>query len=146
LATYLGGQADFDPEIAQDAISGGYATAQVQYTDPAMQDCMAVVEDATGEPVPDPADAEPGDAEPWVSVFAACTHLSLFRQIADAAGDDLNNGTFGQAAYELGEIELPGAAGPATYGPDSLDGDMPVYLLRFDEAEGRLVGDTGPTS
>jgi ABC-type branched-subunit amino acid transport system substrate-binding protein len=146
LATYVGGQAGFDPDIVQDAISGGYATSAVQFEDPAMQDCMAVVEDATGEALADPAEAEPGEAEPWVSVFAACTHLSLFRQIAEAAGDDLNNGTFGQAAYDLGEIEIPGAGGPATYGPDSLDGDMPVYLLRYDEAEGGLVGDTAPTS
>src|SRR6185295_6455662 len=107
--------------------------------DPVMQDCTAIVEEATGETLPDPATARPGDPEPYVSVFAACIQMSLFRQIAEAAGDDLDNGTFGQAGYTLGEVELPGAGGPATYGPDSLDGDMPIYLLRFDEAEGRLV-------
>ena len=71
--------------------------------------------------------------------------LDLFRQIAEAAGDDLNNGTFGAAGYTLGETELPGAGGPATYGPDSLDGDMPIYLLRLDADEARLVWDDEPT-
>jgi hypothetical protein len=78
-------------------------------------------------------------------VFAACIQLNLFRQIAEAAGDELDNGTFGQAGYTLGDVELPGAGGTATYGPDSLDGDMPIYLLRYDDAEGRLVSDTEPT-
>jgi len=145
LATYITGQGGFDESVVADSLSGGYATATVQYQDPLMQDCIRSVEDATGETVPDPAEARPGDPEPFVSVFAACMQLNLFRQIAEAAGEVLDNGTFGQAGYTLGEIELPGAGGPATYGPDSLDGDMPIYLLRFDGAEGRLVSDTEPT-
>jgi hypothetical protein len=72
--------------------------------------------------------------------------MSMFRQIAEAAGEDLNNGTFGQAGYDLGEVELPGAGGPATFGPDALDGQMPIYLLRLDEASGRLVSDTEPSA
>jgi len=145
LAAYTGAEGGFDETVVEDALTGGYATSRVQFTDPLMQDCIAVVEEATGETVPDPAEAEPGDPEPYVSVFSACMQLDLFRQIAEAAGDDLNNGTFGAAGYALGEIELAGAGGPATYGPDSLDGDMPIYLLRLDEAEGRLVSDAEPT-
>jgi hypothetical protein len=145
LAAYVNGAGGFDATVVDDALTGGYATSRVQYEDPLMQDCAAVVEAATGETLPDPADAAPGDPEPYVSVFAACMQLPLFAQIAAAAGDDLDNGTFGQAGYALGEIELPGAGGPATYGPDSLDGDMPIYLLRLDEAEGRLVSDAEPT-
>ncbi len=135
----------FDETVVEDALTGGYATSGAQYQDPLMQDCAAVVEEATGETLPDPADAEPGDPEPYVSVFAACIQLDLFRRSPTAAGDDLNNGTFGQAGYALGEIELPGAGGSATYGPDSLDGNMPIYLLRLDAAEGRLVSDAEPT-
>ncbi len=145
LATYVNGEAGFDETVVQDALSGGYATSTAQYDDPLMQDCITVVEEATGEEVPDPAASEPGDPEPFVSVFAACIQLDLFRQIAEAAGDDLDNGSFGQAGYTLGDIELAGSGGGATYGPDSLDGNMPIYLLRFDEAEGRLMSDTEPT-
>jgi hypothetical protein len=146
VATYIAAEEGFDPTVVEGAVTGGYATAGVQYDDPLMADCVADVEAATGETVPDPDDLNPGEPEPYVSVFAACMQLDLFRQIAEAAGEDLDNGTFGNAGYGLGEIELPGAAGPATYGPDSLDGSMPIYLLRFDDAEGRLLSDTEPVS
>jgi len=145
LAAYTNAEGGFDETVVEDALTGGYATSTAQYEDPLMQDCAAIVETATGETLPDPAEVAPGDPEPFVSVFAACMQLNLFRQIAEAAGDDLDNGTFGQAGYTLGEIELPGAGGPATYGPDSLDGNMPIYLLRLDAAEGRLVSDAEPT-
>jgi len=145
LSSYIATEGGFDETVVQDALSGGYATANVQYEDPLMQDCAGIVEDATGETLPNPAETQPGDPEPYVSVFAACIQLNLFRQIAEAAGDELDNGTFGQAGYTLGDVELPGAGGTATYGPDSLDGDMPIYLLRYDDAEGRLVSDTEPT-
>jgi hypothetical protein len=146
LAAYTAAEGGFDESVVEDALTGGYATSGAQFDDPLMQDCIAVVEAASGETLPDPDEAEPGDPEPYVSVFAACMQLDLFRQIAEAAGDDLNNGTFGAAGYSLGEIELPGAGGPATYGPDSLDGNMPIYLLRFDDAGGRLVSDDEPTA
>ena len=145
LSSYIATEGGFDETVVQDALSGGYATANVQYEDPLMQDCAGIVEDATGETLPNPAETQPGDPEPYVSVFAACIQLNLFRQIAEAAGDELDNGTFGQAGYTLGDVEMPGAGGTATYGPDSLDGDMPIYLLRYDDAEGRLVSDTEPT-
>jgi hypothetical protein len=146
LATYIGGADGFDPTVVEDAITGGYATSGVQWDDPLMQDCAGVVEDATGVTLVDPDEIEPGEPEPTVSVFAACTQLNLFRQIAEAAGDDLNNGTFGNAGYTLGSIDLPGSGGSATYSADSLDGSMPIYLLRFDDAEGRLISDTEPVS
>jgi ABC-type branched-subunit amino acid transport system substrate-binding protein len=143
LLAYVNAQEGFDPEVVEDALSGGYATDD---DEPGMQGCLDVVEAATGITIPDSDDAEPGDPEPWVSAFNACQQLSLFRQIADAAGADLNNGTFGQAGYELGPIELPGVEGGATYGPDTLDGNQPVYLLRYDQAEGQLVQDEEPAA
>lgn len=145
LATYINASDGFDADVVEDALSGGYATGIVQFDDPAMADCLTVVEDATGVTVPDPETLSPGDPELHVSVFAACMQLTMFRQIAEAAGDELNNGTFGQAGYALGETEIPGAAGPATFGPESLDGAMPIYLLRFDADAGRLLSDTEPT-
>lgn len=146
LAAYVGAEDGFDADVVADVLSGGYATSTVQAEDPLMDECAGIVEDATGTTLPDPATIEAGDPEPYISVYAACIQMSMFRQIAEAAGEDLNNGTFGQAGYDLGEIELPGAGGPATFGPDSLDGQMPIYLLRLDEASGRLVSDTEPSS
>ena len=145
LATYAAAEGGFDETVRRGRPDRRLRHVPGAVRGPLMQDCAAIVEEATGETLPDPADSRPGDPEPFVSVFAACMQLNLFRQIAEAAGDDLDNGTFGQAGYTLGEIELPGAGGPATYGPDSLDGNMPIYLLRFDEAEGRLVSDAEPT-
>ena len=145
LASYVVSEGGFDAEVVRDAITGGYATSGVQYDESDMQECASLVEDATGEPLPDPDTVAPGEPEPYVSAFAACLQLSAFRAIAEGAGEDLNNGTFGQAGYDLGEVDLPGDGGGATYGPDSLDGDMPIYLLRFGEEEGRLVSDQEPT-
>ena len=145
LATYVGGEGGFDETVIADAVTGGYATSGVQADEQDMQECAGLVEDATGTTLPDPADIEAGDPEPYVSVFAACLQLGLFEAIATAAGDDLNNGTFGQAGYDLGAVDLPGDGGGSTYGPDSLDGDMPIYLLRFDADAGKFVSDTEPT-
>lgn len=146
LATYVAAEEGFDATVVHDALTGGYATAGIQYDEPDMQECLGVVEDATGTAFPDPDTVEPGDPEPYVSAITACLQLSLFRQIAEAAGPSLDNGSFGQAGYDLGAIDLPGDGGSATYGPDSLDGDMPVYLLRYDDAEGRLVSDQEPVT
>ncbi len=146
LAAYITAADGFDPSVVAGSISGGYATAGIQYDDPAMTECAAPVEAETGVTLPDPASVPPGDPEPFVSVYAACLQLELFRQIAEAAGDELNNGTFGAAGYALGETRLPGDGGSATYGPDSLDGNLPIYLLRYDEAEERLLSDTEPTA
>lgn len=146
LATYVNAAEGFDETVVEGAISGGYAqlAPDVQWADPAMQDCVALVEEATGESVADPATLDPGDPEHHVSVFTACQQLSIFRQIAEAAGDELDNGSFGEAGYTLGEIEVPGAGGPATYGPDSLDGSMPLFLLRYDSEAGELDADDEP--
>lgn len=146
LATFVAGQGGFDAAVVADAITGGYATSGVQAGEQDMQECAGLAEQATGTTLPDPVVSEPGDPEPFVSVYAACLQLGLFEAIATAAGDDLNNGTFGQAGYDLGAVDLPGDGGGSTYGPDSLDGDMPIYLLRFDADEGRFVSDTEPTA
>ena len=56
LATYAAAEGGFDETVLEDALTGGYATSRVQYDDPLMQDCAAIVEEATGETLPDPAD------------------------------------------------------------------------------------------
>lgn len=145
LLGYLSSADGFDAEVVQDALTGGYAPYEVQAEDPAIQECVSVVEAASDVELPHPADVQPGEPETYVATYVACQQLSLFRQIADAAGEDLNNGTFGNAGYTLGEIDLPGDGGTAVYGPDSLDGERPIYLSRFDEAEGRLVNDPEAT-
>ena len=125
LAAYTNTEGGFDETVVEDALTGGYATSTAQYQDPLMQDCAAIVEEATGETLPDPAEAEPGDPEPYVSVFAACIQLDLFRQIAEAAGDDLDNGTFGQAGYTSARSSCPGPAAPPPTGRTASTGTCP---------------------
>ena len=105
-----------------------------------MQDCLALVEDAIGEDIPDPETIEPSDPNPFVSASAACRNINLFAAIAEAAGKDLNYGSFQAAGEGLGKVHLPGAETDYDYGPyPARDGDQAMYLWDWDPAEGRFV-------
>ncbi|MEZ5165036.1 MAG: hypothetical protein R2695_00595 [Acidimicrobiales bacterium] len=63
-----------------------------------------------------------------------------FVAIAEAAGPDLDYGSFGYAGDHLGPVAIPGHPEPFTYGPPpSADGDPPVYLFEFDPATTSFV-------
>ena len=62
----------------------------------------------------------------------ACRALTVFSTIAAAAGENLNNDTFGAALESLGEVPLPGA-GIGTLGDgkyDALD-DLRLWTLNL---------------
>jgi hypothetical protein len=136
----------FDSKIAIDAyINGGAAdfslldgsvlgaTDHEQFDEAGMQDCIAVLEAAGITDITDPADLEDGDVQGFVSTSSACRNMGLFTAIAEAAGPDLNYGTFTAAGEALGEISLPGASATYTYGPfPARDGDQPMVVWVFD--------------
>lgn len=93
------------------------------------------VQRAAGITIPVPSQVPQGEPNQIVSSLAACQQLALLTASLDAAGEDLNYGTFTTAGYRLGEIELPGEPEPFTYGPPPhADGDRPLYRYEFDVA------------
>jgi hypothetical protein len=109
------------------------------YEEPAMQDCLAIVGAVVGD-IADPDDLEPSDPNPFVSASAACRNVNLFAAIAEAAGEDLNYGSFQAAGESLGAVHLPGAVDDYDYGPyPSLDGDQPMFLFDWDANESEFV-------
>ncbi len=99
-------------------------------------------EDAIGEDIPDPESLDPSDPNPFVSASAACRNVNLFAAIAEAAGEELDYGSFQAAGEGLGEVHLPGAEDDYDYGPyPARDGNQAMFLWDWDAAEGRFVLD-----
>lgn len=100
----------FDHEWARGAIASDGPSELDIWNDDVFQDCVRAV-NAAGigadlRPTAELAD----DDENWFNpVRRYCGHLSLFAQIAAAAGPDLTPETFEQAAYTLTDFVLPGA-------------------------------------
>ena len=100
----------FDHEWARGAIASDGPSELDIWNDDVFQDCVRAV-NAAGigadlRPTAELAD----DDENWFNPTRRyCGHLSLFAQIAAAAGPDLTPETFEQAAYTLTDFVLPGA-------------------------------------
>jgi hypothetical protein len=122
-----------DLSVLDGAIGGNvYNPAQNQYELPAMQDCLAVLADA-GIDIEAPDTFPPGaQVTPFTSAFTACTDVALMKALLEAAGEDLNDGTFAAGADGL-EVQLPNQPEPLTYGPPpAADGDPTMYLFDWD--------------
>ncbi len=116
-----------DRERAQGTITASSASDAELWSDPAMQECVAVTEDALGVTVKDPSDVVV-DEENWFnSVRRYCRVLRLFELIATAAGPELTPDavTAAVAAGELSEFALPGNA------HNSLSTDKPYARDEF---------------
>lgn len=110
------------------------------FDEEAMQECLGTLDAAGLGPYEDPDDIEPSEPIPFVSASSACRNVGLFRAIAEAAGEDLNYGTFQQAGESLGVVHLPGAEDDYEYGPyPAIDGDLPMYLFDWEADEGNFV-------
>ena len=136
ILAFTSDAAAHDLSILDGAIAGNtYGADQNLYELPAMQDCIAVLEEA-GVEVPEPdSRTNPDDPELHQAPFTACRDVALMRQLLEAAGEDLNYGSFAAGADGL-EVVLPTTPDPVTYGPPpSADGDIPLYLYDWDPDE-----------
>ena len=96
--------------------------------------CLDVVRNA-GIEIKLPSEVKEGEPNTLVSALAACQQMALLTDFLDAAGQDLNYGTFTTAGYGLGKVELPGEPEPFFFGPPPhSDGDRPLYRYKFDVA------------
>jgi hypothetical protein len=120
-----------DLSLLEGSVAGNTAEQLGWWDDPAIQECIRIVE-AAGEPtILDPNTRLVDEPENIVSVAAACRDVSLFVAIATAAGPDLTNESFAAAGADLGEFHVPGL-GEALYGPDTPDGGVPVFFYEWD--------------
>jgi ABC-type branched-subunit amino acid transport system substrate-binding protein len=138
IQTYVGGDGN-DLSVMEGAVTGGPYDPGNTFPELGgiTQECIdrqeaAGLEMATFDEAP--------EHRQFVSSFQACRNLTILRAILEAAGPDLNYGTFIDAAYGLGEIEVPGTPDPVTFGPPpSSDGDVVVHISRFDADTGAFV-------
>ena len=104
-------------------------------------ECVEIL-DAAGHTMIPLDEVPEGDLRNAVSGFDACKKLYLLAAIVEAAGEDLDYGTFRRAGYGLGEVDLPGIPEPAVFGaPPSADGDLPLLLFRWDPAVNAFATD-----
>jgi hypothetical protein len=132
ILAYTSDEAGRDLSVLEGAVAGSlYGGPQQVYELPGMQDCIGVLGEA-GIEVPEP-DAVEDDT--YVSAFTACNYVTVLRALLEAAGEDLSYGTLESGADGL-EVEIPGDAAPATFGPPpAADGDRPAYLFDWDPSE-----------
>lgn len=118
----------FDHEWARGAIASDGPSELDIWNDDVFQDCVRVVNDAGIGADLRPTAELADDDENWFNpVRRYCGHLSLFAQIAAAAGPDLTPETFEQAAYTLTDFVLPGA--PANSLSPTKPGARDLYRL-----------------
>jgi hypothetical protein len=132
LRAYIRDRGGRDLSVLDESVAGNTAEQLGWWDDPAIQECIAVVE-AAGEPsILDPNTRLAEEPENLVSVAAACRDVALFVEIATAAGPDLTNDSFQAAGNALGDFHVPGF-GPGNFSAESPDSSVPVYFYEWDD-------------
>ncbi|MEM7139959.1 MAG: ABC transporter substrate-binding protein [Actinomycetota bacterium] len=145
LRAYVRDRAGRDLDVLAGSAAGNTLEQLGWWDDPLIQECIAIVEAATGTTILDPNTRLAEEPENIVSVAAACRDVRLFVAIAVAAGPDLTNDTFGQAGATLGEFAIPGL-GVGSYDATTPDGNAPIYLFEWNdeiqdlESDGTVLG------
>lgn len=122
-----------DPAIWKGGVT---ADIGIQFDDPSLQKCYRLVQKATGDTIVE--HPEPGAPDYQASASAACRYISLFSQLAGAAGKNLTVASFGKAAEKLGSVTVPGL-GTIKYDPKTHTWVQPIYMYDYDPASQQLV-------
>ncbi len=117
----------------------------VQWKDPGIQKCVAIVKkaypsdeiDAPLNPTNPDAASVPATS---VSVIQACQYLTLFQKIADAAGKDLTVASFTKAGYALKNASIPGTGGAlVSFGKNQPYAIGPITVVTYSPTSKTLV-------
>jgi hypothetical protein len=135
ILAYTSDAAGRDLSIVEGAVAGSvYGGAENLYAMDSMRACKERIE-ANGGELPDPATMPNDDEDLYVSGYTACRTMVLLEALLEAAGEDLDYGSFTAAADGL-EVDLPIQPDPLTYGPPpAADGDPTAYLFDWDPDE-----------
>ena len=139
--TYIaaGESTDADPAVVRNSVSVG---GQVNFNDPAMQKCYKIVEKATGNKIVE----FPGPDVPSyrTSADTACRYITLFKEIAEAAGKNLTVTSFGKAAQKLIHPQAPG--GPYTYDAKTHSYLGSMFIFRYHPDTKQVLPDANPVN
>jgi ABC-type branched-subunit amino acid transport system substrate-binding protein len=124
-----------DPAFYKDAVT---ADIGIDFNEPSLQKCYKTVEKVTGDTIVQYP--ETGKPDFQASAANACRYVSLFSQLATAAGKDLTVAGFGKAAAKLGSVTIPGS-GTIKYDPKTHTWLQPMYTYKYDTARQQLVID-----
>jgi ABC-type branched-subunit amino acid transport system substrate-binding protein len=124
-----------DPDIWKGSVTADIAA---EFKDPSLQKCYTTVEKATGDTIVERA--QPGTPDYQASARAACQYISLFSQLAGAAGKNLTVDSFGKAAQKLGSVTIPGL-GTIEYDPKTHTWVQPLWTYEYDPSTQQLVQD-----
>jgi ABC-type branched-subunit amino acid transport system substrate-binding protein len=124
-----------DPDIWKGSVTADIAA---DFDDPSLQKCYGKVEKATGDTIVE--HPQPGAPDYQASARAACQYISLFSQLAGAAGKDLTVASFGRAAQKLGSVTIPGL-GTIKYDPKTHTWVQPLWTYKYDPSTQQLVQD-----
>ena len=132
MLAYVGDQARRDLSVVEGSVAGNlYGGPENLWSLPAMQTCIETVE-AGGGAVPEPDTLTPEDSDLWVAGFTACRNVVLLQALLEAAGENLDYGSFAAAAEGL-EVDVPIQPDPLTFGSGgAADGDPTAFLFDFD--------------
>jgi ABC-type branched-subunit amino acid transport system substrate-binding protein len=124
-----------DPALWKGAVT---ADIHTDFDAPSLRKCYQTVEKKTGDKIVEYP--KPGDPDYQASARAACQYISLFEQLATAAGKNLTVASFGKSAAKLGSVTLPGL-GAVKYDPKTHTWLQPLYTFKYDPATQQLVPD-----
>ena len=99
--------------------------------DPRILHCIDVIEAALEIEILPPEELEEGDIQHWAGMINACRDLSMFMQIAEAAGPDLTNESWVAALDNIPDISVPGMAF-ASISSSKVDAADELYLVEYD--------------
>ena len=130
-----------DLSIYDGAVAGGQFDDTNQYASLGglTTECVDIL-NAAGHTIIPEAEVPDGEEANVASGSIACAHMYLLEAILEAAGPELNYGSFTNAAYSLGEIELPFRPGMMHFGPPPhADGDPQAILYDFVAASNEFI-------
>src|SRR5262245_53436015 len=133
-----------DTSVLKGAVAGGgYGPDQARFEEPEMQRCISTLEKAgIDTPAPKDVGSDPAN-QPYQAAFQACPDVALLGATLEAAGKNLNYGTFAAAMDGL-ELTIPGDPTRRTYGQaPHADGDPSVYLFTWDQSKKALAREGG---
>ena len=130
------GDSSRDRSVLEGAYSAGafdHADTYLEMTDEPTKSCVSALQSRGIELVEKSGwTFESGIGKTWTAAQAACTQVQLLRAILDAAGPNLDYGTFQHAGENLGELYLFGDPNPRFYGPGaSVDGDPTLSIYEW---------------
>ena len=122
-----------DLSVFQDVYAFGGFNDITRFEEPTFRAECAAIWDAAhpGDPVIHPNDVPDGEPNHVVGLGNVCRVLTIFVVVAEAAGPNLNNDTFGAAMDQLSEFQLPGM-GPASLAPGKRGAQDDLRLWTYD--------------